>query len=369
MLKGNLDLNLDFLSGLLRSKSPPLIGVDISASSIKIVELAEDGKDGLRLERYHIEPLPKDAVAEGNINNLDAVAEALRSGWRRMGTRVRNLALALPTAAVITKKIVAPAGQREEELEVQVETEANQYIPFALDEVNLDFEVLGPVPNNPDEIEILIAASRKDKVEDRVAAAEAAGLKALIMDMESFATQTALELIERQQLPNGGKDQIVAIVDVGTNLTNVNIVRNGHSLYMREAPFGGNQLTQEICSRYSLSLPEAESAKRAGGLPEGYDAEVLRPFSDTFALEVARALQFFYTSTQHGQVDFIILCGGCAAIPGIDQIVQQRAQAHTLVANPFIGMSHSTRVNPRHLASDAPSLVVACGLAMRRFDP
>ena len=368
MLKGNLDFSLDFLSGLLQSKSPPLIGVDISSSSIKMVELADDGKTGLRLERYHIEPLPKDAVSEGNVNNLDAVAEALRGGWKRMGTRVRNLALALPTAAVITKKIVVAAGQREEELELQVETEANQYIPFALDEVNLDFRVLGHVPNNHDELEVLIAASRKDKVEDRVAAAEASGLKAMVMDVESFATQTAFELIERQQLPNGGKDLTIAIVDVGTNMTNVNVVRNDVSVYMREAPFGGNQLTQDICSRYSLSVQEAEAAKRAGGLPEGYESEVLKPFSDTLALEVARALQFFYTSTKYSQVDHIVLCGGCAAIVGIDQIVQQRTQVSTLVANPFVGMTHSSRVNPRHLASDAPSLVVACGLAMRRFD-
>ncbi|MET1083564.1 MAG: pilus assembly protein PilM [Burkholderiales bacterium] len=369
MLKGNLDSSLDFLSGLLQTKSPPLIGVDISSSSIKMVELAEDGKNGLRLERYHVEPLPKDAVSEGNINNLDAVAEALRVGWKRMGTRVKNLALALPTAAVITKKIIVPAGQREDELEMQVETEANQYIPFALDEVNLDFQVLGVSPSNPDEIEVLIAASRKDKVEDRVAAAEAAGLKAMVMDVESFATQTAFALIERQQLPNGGKDQTIAIVDVGTNLTNVNVVRNDHSLYMREAPFGGNQLTQDICNRYSLSLQEAESAKRTGGLPQGYEAEVLRPFTDNLALEVARALQFFYTSTQYSQVDHIVLCGGCAAIPGINQIVEQRAQVNTLVANPFVGMAQSSRVNPRHLAGDAPSLVVACGLSMRRLDP
>ena len=261
-----------------------------------------------------------------------------------------------------------PAGQREEELELQVETEANQYIPFALDEVNLDFRVLGHVPNNRDELEVLIAASRKDKVEDRVAAAEASGLKAIVMDVESFATQTAFELIERQQLPNGGKDLTITIVDVGTNITNVNVVRNDTSVYMREAPFGGNQLTQDICSRYSLTVHEAEAAKRAGGLPEGYETEVLNPFSDTLALEVARALQFFYTSTKYNQVDHIVLCGGCAAIAGIDQVVQQRTQVSTLIANPFVGMSCSTRVNPRHLASDAPSLVVACGLAMRRFD-
>lgn len=368
MLRGNLDFSLDFLRGLLQPKSPPLIGVDISSSSIKMVELSDDGKIGLRLERYHIEPLPKDAVSEGNVNNLDAVAEALRGGWRRMGTRVKNLALALPTAAVITKKIVVPAGQREEDLELQVETEANQYIPFALDEVNLDFRVLGPVANNQDEIEVLIAASRKDKVEDRVAAAEASGLKAIVMDVESFATQTAFELIERQQLPSGGKDLTIAIVDVGTNITNVNVVRNDTSVYMREAPFGGNQLTQDICNRYSLTVQEAEAAKRAGGLPEGYETEVLDPFSDTLALEVARALQFFYTSTKYNQVDHIVLCGGCAAIAGIDQVIQQRTQVSTLIANPFVGMSCSPRVNPRHLTSDAPSLVVACGLAMRRFD-
>jgi type IV pilus assembly protein PilM len=368
MLRGNPDLGLDFLRGLFQAKSPPLIGVDISSSSIKMVELSDDGKGGLQLERYHIEPLPKDAVSEGNVNNLDAVAESLRSGWKRMGTRVKNLALALPTAAVITKKITVPAGQREDELEVQVETEANQYIPFALDEVNLDFCVLGHSPGNAEELEVLIAASRKDKVEDRVATAEASGLRAIVMDVESFATQTAFELIERQQLPNAGVDQTIAIVDVGTNLTNVNVVRNDVSVYMREAPFGGNQLTQVICSRYSLTVQEAEAAKRAGGLPEGYEQEVLRPFSDTLALEVARALQFFYTSTKYSQVDHVILCGGCAAIPGIDQIVQQRTQVNTLVANPFKGMSCSSRVNPRHLAFDAPSLVVACGLALRRLD-
>lgn len=368
MLRRNLDLGLDFLRGLLQSKSPALIGVDISSSSIKMVELSQDGKGELCLERYHIEPLPKDAVSEGNVNNLDAVADALRGGWKRLGTRVRNLALALPTAAVITKKITVPAGQRDEDLEFQVEAEANQYIPFALDEVNLDFQVLGHAPHSQGELEVLIAASRKDKVEDRVAAAEASGLKAVVMDVESFAAQTALELIERQQLPNGGKDLTIAMVDVGTTITNVNVLRNGASVYMREAPFGGNQLTQDICARYSLTVQEAEAAKRAGGLPEGYESEVLKAFGDTLALEVARALQFFYTSTKYSQVDHVVLCGGCAAIAGIDQVVRQRTQVNALIANPFAGMACSTKVNPRHLAADAPSLVVACGLAMRRFD-
>ena len=367
MLKGKLKIDLDVLDRLFKSKAPPLIGCDISSSAVKLVEIAETGKNLYRVERYAIEPLPRDSVVDGNINNLDAVSDSLKRGWKRMGTHIKNLALALPTAAVITKKITVPAGQQENELEVQVESEANQYIPFALDEVNLDFQVLGPAPNSAEDVEVLIAASRKDKIEDRIAAAEAAGLKAQVMDVESFATQTAFELIE-QQLPDNGKDLNIAIVDVGTAVMNMNVLRNGQSVYMREQPFGGNQLTQEIQRVFGMSPEEAEAAKRAGGLPDNYESEVLLPFLDTLGLEVARALQFFFTSTQFNQVHHIVLAGGCAAIPGIDEVVARRASVATMVANPFANMALSSKIRPKHLATDAPSLMVACGLAMRRFD-
>jgi type IV pilus assembly protein PilM len=360
-------LQLDFSFDLLKTKSPPLIGVDISSSSIKMVELADTGKRQYRLERYAIEPLPADAVVDGNIANLEAVAETIRRTWKHMGTRVRNVALALPAAAVITKKIIVPSGLREEELELQVETEANQYIPFSLDEVNLDFQVLGPSPGNPGEHEVLIAASRKEKVEDRVAAAEAAGLKAVIMDVESFATQTAFELIT-PQLPNGGRDQAVAIVDIGSSMMHITVLLNGQSVYMREQAFGGNLLTQEIQRRFGLSAEEAETAKRSGGLPENYGAEVLQPFMDTLALEIARALQFFFSSTQFNRVDQILLAGGCASLPGVDKVVAARTQTATLVANPFAAMAVGPHVKARQLAADAPALLIACGLAMRRFD-
>ena len=360
----DFNLNLDFL----QAKSPPLIGVDISTSSIKMVELSDAGKGLYRIERYAIEPLAKDAVADGNIANLEAVSEAVKHAWRHMGTRTKNVSLALPAAAVITKKIVVTAGLSENELEMQVESEANQYIPFALDEVNLDFQVLGPAPNNPDEAEVLIAASRKEKVEDRVAAVESAGLKALVMDVESYATQTAYELIA-PQLPDAGKDQAIAIIDIGSAMMHVNVLLNNQSVYMREQAFGGNQLTQEIQRRYSLSAEEAEIAKRNGGLPENYEPEVLQPFLDSLALEVARALQFFFSSTQFNRVDHILLAGGCAMIQGADEAVAQRTQVRTSIANPFASMAVSSRVKPRQLAQDAPTLLIACGLAMRRFDP
>lgn len=355
------------LSNLFQAKSPPLIGVDISSSAVKMVEIEEAGKNLYRVERYVIESLPKDAVADGNIMNLEAVAETMKRAWKRLGSRVKNVALALPSAAVITKKIVAPAGLREEELEIQVETEANQYIPFALDEVNLDFQVVGAAPSGPEDVEVLIAAARKEKVEDRVAAVESAGLKAVVMDVDSYAALTAYELIA-QQLPNGGKEQTIAIVDIGAAMMHINVLHNNQAIYLREQTFGGNQLTQEIQRRYSLSADEAEIAKRQGGLPENYEAEVLQPFMDTLALEVARAMQFFFSSSQFSHVDHILLGGGCAMIPGLDEIVASRTQVSTMLANPFANMALSSRIKPRQLTLDAPALLVACGLAMRRFD-
>jgi type IV pilus assembly protein PilM len=252
MLKEKFGFDL----GLFQARQPPLIGVDISASAVKMVELAEGARGGYRLERYVLEPLPRDAVTDGNIANLEAVAETLRRAHKKLGARVRNVALALPVSMVITKKIVLPGGQREEELELAVEAEANQYIPFTLDEVNLDFQVLGPSPSNEEDVEVLIAASRKEKVEDRVAAAEAAGLKALVVDVDSYATQAAFELIA-PQLPAGGRDQNVAIVDIGAHGLHFYVLRGEQTLFSREQAFGGDQLTQDIQRAFNLSPDEA----------------------------------------------------------------------------------------------------------------
>ncbi|TMH60305.1 MAG: pilus assembly protein PilM [Betaproteobacteria bacterium] len=363
MLKEKLGSAFSFLD----TTAPPLIGIDISSTALKLVELSESGKGAYRLERYAIEPLPKDVVTDGNIANLDQVAEALRRGHKRLGSRNRNVALALPAAMVITKKIIVPAGQTEEELELQVETEANQYIPFALDEVNLDFQTLGPAPNNPDEVEVLIAASRKEKVEDRVAIADAAGLKPRVMDVESYATEEAFRMIT-PSLPANGRDQNIALVDIGAHVTHFYVLRNNQILFSRDQAFGGNQLTHEIQRAFNLSPEEAESAKKNAGLPENYDVDVLQPFMETLALEVTRALQFFFTSTSYNQVDQIVLSGGCALVPGLDELVAKRAGANTIVGNPFANMGVSDRIRPRQLASEAPLLLIACGLAMRSFD-
>jgi type IV pilus assembly protein PilM len=363
MLADKLNSVLD----AFKTKYPALIGVDVSSTAIKLVELAEAGKGTYRLERYAIEPLVRDVVTDGNIANLDLVADALKRAHKRLGTRNRNVALALPAAMVITKKIIVPSGQREEDLELLVEAEANQYIPFALDEVNLDFQTIGPAPNNPEESEVLIAASRKEKVEDRVAAAEAAGLKPRVMDVESYAMQQAFELIS-PSLPASGRDQNIALVDIGAHVTHFYVLRNNQFLFSRDQAFGGNQLTHDVQRAFNLTPDEAESAKKSQGLPENYDTDVLQPFMETLALEVTRALQFFFTSTSYNQVDQIVLAGGCALLPGIDELVAKRAGVTTVIANPFANMAASDRIRPRQLAQDAPLLMIACGLALRSFE-
>ncbi len=312
------------LPSFMRRASPPLLGIDLSSSSVKVVELVPGQKAGIRLQRYAIESVERGAIADGNVENPDQVAEALARALRRMGTRTREAALALPSSAVITKRIALPAGLGEEDYELQVESEASQYIPFAIEEVNLDFQILGPAPGNPDEVEILIAASRKEKVEDRVAVAEMCGLRPVVMDIDSYAARSALDHVSAF-LPNNGQGLVLAVFDIGSSATHLSIVLNGQTIFEREQAFGGMQLTQDLVRLYGLTVEEAEVKKKTGELPENYQSDVLQPFIEQGVADVARALQFFFTSTPYTRVDRIFLAGGSAVVPGL---VEAIAEAH-----------------------------------------
>jgi type IV pilus assembly protein PilM len=345
---------------------PPLVGLDISTSSVRLVELAVGAKDEYRLERYAAEPLPRGAVVDGNIENMDQVVDAVRRVWKKSGSRAKLVALGMPPASVITKKIILPAGMSEDQLEVQVESEASQYIPFALDEVSLDFDVLGPVANSEEDIEVMLAASRREKVEDRVAIAEASGLKATVMDIESYAARAALDRVTAQ-LPQSGTGQIVALFQIGAQVTHISIMLDGVTIYEREQPFGGNTLTQDIVRAYGMAFDEAEARKKSGDLPDSYGNDLLTPFLESAALEVTRAIQFFYTSTPYTRVDQLFLAGGCALIPGLLDLIASRTKISTAVISPFKGMALGPSVRESALRAEAPAYLVACGLAMRRF--
>lgn len=357
---------MGLLDVLLNRKHPPMIGLDISSSSVKLVELSQTKTGEFVLERFASESFEKGWIADGQIEKFDEVAEAVRRVVARSGSRTRDVAMAMPQSAVITKKIMLPAGLRDEELEVQVEVEANQYIPFSLDEVSLDFCVIGPSPTSVGDVEVLIAASRKDRVQDRQGLAEAAGLKPVILDIESHASRMAMgRLIEA--LPNEGKDALVALFEIGADTTSLKVLRDDEMLYDRDQAFGGSQLTQLISRQYGFSFEEAEQKKLANDLPEDYEAVVLNPFVDGLSQEIGRALQYFFTSTPHHKVHYVMLAGGTATLPGLKERVTELTGFACMVVNPFENMALGSAVREPKLRREAPAYLTACGLAMRRF--
>lgn len=308
-------------------------------------------------------------MVERNIMALEGVGLAISKVVTKSGTKARLAAVAVAGAAVITKTIEMDAAFNEDELEDQIRFEADQYIPYPLEEVALDFEVLGSTPKNPNRIEVLLAACRNENVEAREAALTLGGLKAKIVDVEAYALERAYQLLEPQLVQTPGRGNLtVAIVDIGATMTTLSVLHNGRTVYNREQLFGGLQLTEEIQRRYGLSWAQAGLAKKQGGLPEDYYTEVLQPFKEALVQQVSRSLQFFFASSPFGDLDCILLAGGTAAIPDLDHLIQQRIGTRTLVANPFANMALNKRINAGMLASDAPALLIACGLAMRSFD-
>jgi len=357
----------------LKRKKPSLLGIDISSTSVKLVELSQTDA-GYRVESLAVEPLPANAVSEKNIQDVEAVGDTLSKALKKSGSKCKLAALAVPGSSVITKVITMPASLSESEMETQIELEADQYIPYPLEEINLDFQVLGETKGNPDTVDVLLAASRSENVEMRTAIAEIAGLTTKIIDVEAYTIEKATSLLSSSAQALGEEPEedappfVVAVLDVGATMTSLNVIENNELIYTREQAFGGKQLTEEIMRRYGLAYEEAGRLKKVGGLPDNYIPEVLEPFKENMAQQVSRFLQFFYTAGQHESVDMIALAGGCASIPGIDELISNQLGVETIIANPFAEMDLSNKVNSQALSNDAPALMIACGLAMRSFD-
>jgi len=347
-----------------------MLGLDISSTSVKLLELSRSGND-FRVESYGVEPLPENAVVEKNISDVEGVGEAIQRLIERCKTKVKLAAVAVAGSAVITKTIEMNSALSEDEMENQLHVEADQYIPYPLEEVALDFEVQGPSPRNEEQVEVLLAACRRENVEMREAALELGGLRAKVVDIEAHCMQRAFELLRSQfaeESDDEENDQVIAIVDIGATMTTLSVLTAGGAPYTREQLFGGKQLTEEIQRRYSLSVEEAGLAKKQGGLPDDYETEVLQPFKEAVVQQVTRSLQFFYSSSAYDDVDHIILAGGTSSIDGLAEMVAAKLGTPCSIANPFLQMSLSSRVNEANLTADAPAMMIACGLALRSFD-
>jgi type IV pilus assembly protein PilM len=341
--------------------------LDITTSSIKLIELAMVGGQ-YRVEAYAAEPTPANAMNEKSLVDAEAIGQAIRRAVKRAGAKSHEVAIAISGDAAITKVIQMPRGLREADLESQVELQADQYIPFPMEEVSYDFEVLGPSEKDAESIDVLLVASRTENVEQRRAAVTAAGLNARIVDVEAFALENACRLMTHQ-MPDGGIDRSIAVVDVGASSTTFSVLRNLKVVYTRDFAFGGQQLTEEIMRSYGLSMEEAGRAKKEGGLPANYQAEVLDPFIDDMTQQVSRSLQFYLASgSGREQPDKILICGGCANVPGVADVIQSRVGITAEKGDPLGQMKLSSRARAQAVQRDATALLTACGLALRSFD-
>ena len=349
------------------NRNRPLLGLDVTTSSVKLIELASAGR-GYRVESFAAEATPPNAINDKAIVDAEAVGEAIRRAVKRSGTKTREAAVAISGDAAITKVIQMPKNLSAADLEGQVELQADQYIPFPMEEVSFDYEIIGQNEKDPELLDVLLVASRTENVEQRQAAVAAAGLSTQVVDVEAFALENACALLSHQ-MPDGGIGQSVAVVDIGASSTTFSVLQDLKVVYTRDFNFGGQQLTEEIMRTYGLSVEDAGRAKKQGGLPSNYQPEVLEPFIDDMTQQVSRSLQFYLASGGgREQPDMVLVCGGCANIPGIADVISSRVGVPTEVGDPLGQMKISSKAKSQGVHKDATALLTACGLALRSFD-
>jgi type IV pilus assembly protein PilM len=348
---------------LFRQATPVLLGVDISPASVKLLELTKTN-NGYRIESFGVAPLPSNTLVEKVVKNPRGLTQAVRSLINKINPKTKNVAIAIPDSLAITKVIQLDASLNDADIENQIAIEAEKYIPYPLQEINLDFSVLGPSAKDKRQIDVLLAAARTENIMTTVEALTEAGLQVKIVDVQAYSVERASQLL-KSQLPDGGKDKVVAMVDIGAATTHLTILDNFKAVYSREEPFGGQQLTESIQQRYALSQSEAGLAKKQGGLPDDYQTAILDPFRETLTLQLRRALQFFFSASQYSEIHAIILAGGTSKVIGLAKLMEEQLGVPTCIANPLAKMTFAAAVDSVTLMHESSSLLVACGLAMR----
>lgn len=348
-------------------ESRELMALDISSTRVKLLALSgEPGR--YQIEAYASENLPAGAITDNQVAEPELVGQAVTRAVQRSGTRLRQAAVAVSGSAVISKIIDMPATLSEDEIEQQIGFEADQYIPYPIEEVSLDFQILGPNEQDPDMNRVLLAACRRDTVEMRLAALESAGVQVRVVDVEGYALQNACQLLA-PQMPDEGMGRTVAVVDIGANNTVMNVLHDMETVYAREQAFGGRQLVDDIQRHYGLeSADEALAKLRAGELDQDFLETTLPMFADQIAQQIDRSLQFFFSaSTQHDSVDRVLLTGGTALLPDLDKLVEHTLDIPVAIGNPLAGMRASNAARRNRVEAEAPALMVATGLALRAF--
>lgn len=364
----------------LFKRKEPMLGIDISPSAIKVVELSRSGAR-FRVEAFAIEPLGEGMLEDRNPVDPEAVGEVIKRACRTAGTRTRRAAVAVPTSSVITRTVPMPAEFKESDIEINISIEASQYIPYPTEEIYLDFEVKGRSQGSSEMQDVVLVATRKENVDTREAALKEAGLTPVVVDVEGYALENSLGLIMDSLVTGGessglnlhkGREGLTALIDIGATVSTLYVMQEHQTVFSREQTFGCDQLTSRIAEAYDLSREQAEYAKRSGQVADDFSETILEPFKRMLAEQIGHTLQFFFSSDLYVSgrytVNNIVLIGGGAMIMGLDRVIADMLGITTMVANPFKNMGSAARVNTSALLRDAPLLAIAGGLALRSFD-
>lgn len=353
------------MAKLWNRHAPQMVGIDIGSHDVKAM-LLEQMEDGYKVVGYACVPIKKGAVVDHDLRDPEAVIETLRQLVRQLPKGVKYAAVAVSGSAVITKVIYMDASLNEEEMEAQIEIEADNLIPYSLDEVSIDFETLQLNSTDSAKVDVLLSACRTENVDGRVDALDAVGLEAKVVDVESYALGRSAELIYNQ-LPSGAHHKTLALVNVGANITSFAVVDHGETVFVREQTFGGEHFTQSIQACYGMTYEEAEKAKISGQLPENYVLDVHAPFQAQLVQQIKRTLQIYCSSRDKDKVDYIVLCGGAAQLDGLASLLTSELAIQTRVANPFQGCLFADDDIRLGLETGIGKYMVACGLALRSY--
>ncbi len=340
-----------------------ILGIDIGASAVKLVQLRE-AKGVFRLVNMGVRPLPPEAIVDNSIMDASSVVEAIRELVGSLKVKTRNVATSISGHSVIIRKISLPV-MAEEELESRIQYDAEQYIPFEINEVYLDFQILGEDPNDPSQMKVMLVAAKRDFVNDYLAVFKEAGLNPVVVDVDGFAVQNMFEANYGM-----GEEEVFGLVNMGAAALNINVIRSGESVFTRDIQVGGNMFNEELQKRLGLSGELAERAK-LGESVEGGDpkvvAEIIADAAENLSQEVQRSLDFFSATSSDEKVQKLYLTGGISRISQVAVSLKNRLGIPVEVVDPFRGLVvNQKEFDPEYLDAVGPMLSVAIGLAMRR---
>ncbi|MBT0665632.1 type IV pilus assembly protein PilM [Geobacter pelophilus] len=346
---------------MLFQRKKDILGIDIGSSSVKLVQLKQQ-KNGYSLVNLGLLPLPPEAIVDNALMDSSSIVESVKNLIKSLNIKDKEIACSVSGNSVIIRKILLPA-MPPEELEEQIQWEAEQYIPFDVNDVNIDFQLLAQDENDLSKMNVLLVASKKDIINDYTTVFSEAGLKLVVMDVDSFAVQNIFEFNY-----DTDPDEVYALINVGASIMNINIVRGGISLFTRDVQMGGNLYTEEIQKQFALSRDDAERVKLTGDIQEPERlSDVIDRINDTLAIEIRRSLDFYNSNASDGKISKVFLSGGCSKTSKLAEAVSERLGMPVEILNPFQKIKFSEKeFDPEYLQAIAPLMTVVTGLATRR---